>query len=52
MTAAADFRAMARERLREAIDAGRLAASPTAEEIALVTRAWREARKQQRRGDD
>jgi hypothetical protein len=51
MSAAVDFRAMAAQCLREAIDAGRLSASPTAEEIELVTRAWREARKQKRRDD-
>jgi uncharacterized iron-regulated protein len=49
MSATMDFQALAAERLREAIDAGRLTAEPSDEDIAVVTHAWREARRQQAR---
>jgi hypothetical protein len=46
MSASLDFRAMAAQCLKEAIEAGRLSVQPSEDVLALVSRTWAEARKQ------
>jgi hypothetical protein len=45
MSASFDFRAMAAQCLKEAIDAGRLSVQPSDNVLALVSQTWAEARK-------
>jgi len=43
-----DLKVVAADRIREAVDAGRLPVQPSDDVIALVIRAWREARRQRK----